>query len=143
VYTPDPVSWSGPAPEAVLHRDELIITWHEPAEAVATELRTWFKSQVDAVTGFLNQLQINIDDFNAKLPGLARDLVADRRSRHEHAHGVAKALGYSLKRRSDASDFEIPVRRRVLAPQRQPQATLLRLLSTGSAKPSMRRLWRC
>lgn len=89
----------------------------------SAELQTWFKSQVDAVTGFLNQLRINIDDFNAKLPGLARDLVADRRGRHERAYDVAKALGYPLKRRSDASDFEVPVRRRVLVPQPQPPAS--------------------
>lgn len=51
-----------------------------------------------------------------------REQVADRRGRHEQAHGVPKALGYPLKRRSDASDFEVPVRPRVLVPQPQPQA---------------------
>jgi hypothetical protein len=123
VCTPNPVSWGGPAPEALLRSDEVVITWHEPTEASATELQPWFKSQVDALSGFLNQLRINIDAFNARLPDLVRDLVMDRRGRHERARGVAKAIGYPLERRSDASEFEVPVRRRILMPQPQPQAS--------------------
>jgi hypothetical protein len=122
--TPNPISYGGPMPDVEIHPGRVLIIWHQPAEAAdAARIRAWFDQQIMAVNSLLNQSRLNIEAFNSQLPGMARRALSDRRAKVQAARDVAGALGFPLKRRADAGDFEVPLKRRVLPSLPQPTSS--------------------
>jgi hypothetical protein len=112
--TPNPVS-SSAMPEVDVQPGRILITWHQPENTAGPEqIKAWIDQQVDLVNGFLRQSQANIDAFNARLADIAANTVSARRARWQASRDVAGALGFRLRRRPDAGEYEIPIRRRVL-----------------------------
>ena len=121
--TPNPVSVSGPMPDVVVHPGRILITWHQPAEAASAEqIKAWIDQQIASVNGFLRQSQANIDAFNGQLAGIAHRAITTRRAKMQAFRDVAGVLGFPLKRRGDAADFEVPLKRRVLTSLPKPSA---------------------
>lgn len=75
------------------------------------------------MNGFLRQSRANIDVFNARLADIATNAVSARRARLQASRDVAGALGFRLKRRPDADQYEVPIRRRELRSLPEPASS--------------------
>ncbi len=121
--TPNLVSYSGPMPDVVVHPGRILITWHQPAEAASAEqIKAWIDKQIASVNGLLRQSQTNVEAFNGQLAGIAHRAITTRRAKVQAFRDVAGVLGFPLRRRGDAANFEVPLKRRMLTSLPKPSA---------------------
>jgi hypothetical protein len=108
------------SPRAMVADGELRLTWMGQ-DADAAAVRTYFDHELDQIEKHLSWCQHDIDQHNRTIRATAPDLVAKRRAKLLRDRELEAGLGFPVQRRSDASNYSVPVRRRRITPSLPPR----------------------
>jgi hypothetical protein len=109
-------------PRATVTEGELQLTW-SGQDADAAPVRAHFDSELDKIEQHLSWAQNDIDTHNRTIKATTPDLVAQRRAKLLRDRELEAGIGLPVQRRSDASSYSVPVRRRLIAPSSPPRPT--------------------
>ncbi len=109
-------------PRATVTDSELQLTW-VGQDADAAAVRAHFDRELDKIEQHLSWSQNDIDMHNRTIKATTPDLVAQRRAKLLRDRELEAGIGFPVQRRSDASSYSVPVRRRQIAPSSPPRPT--------------------
>jgi len=107
-------------PQATVADGELRLTWMGQ-DADAAAVRTHFDHELDEIEKHLSWCQGDIDQHNRTIRATTPDLVAQRRAKLLRDRELEAGLGFPVRRRSDAANYSVPVRRRRITPSSPPR----------------------
>jgi hypothetical protein len=81
----------------------------------ASELRAQMDADIENVKVHLEKLRLDAESFNQSLSETARESIRTRRRELTEAQQAISALGFPVKLRRDAKDYEIPLRRKSIS----------------------------
>jgi len=102
-------------PRANVTDGELRLTWLGQ-DANAGAVRAHFDRELDEIERHLSWSQRDIDTHSQTIRTTTPDLVAQRRAKLLRDHQLEAGIGFPVQRRSDASNYAVPMRRRRIAP---------------------------
>jgi hypothetical protein len=111
-------------PEVEIQTGEVHIHWSQPDRepANADQINAFVNQQISDLQRYLDQTETQVKQFNAQLGHQAAQLVATAKERISHERDVLDKLDFPLKRRPDADQYLVPMKRRPLAIRPRPGA---------------------
>ncbi len=109
-------------PRANVADGELRLTWLGQ-EADAAAVRAHFDRELDEIERHLSWCQRDIDTHNQTIRTTTPGLVAQRRAKLLRDRELEAGIGFPVQRRSDASNYTVPVQRRRIASASPPRPT--------------------
>jgi hypothetical protein len=111
-------------PRADVADGELRLTWLGQ-DADAGAVRAHFDRELDEIERHLSWSQRDIDTHNQTIRTTTPDLVSQRRAKLFRDRELEAGIGFPIQRRSDASKYVVPMRRRRIAPSSPPRPTAI------------------
>jgi len=90
-------------PRGQVTRDQILILSYSVTGHDAAGIKSQFDSDFASVKKHLGWVSRDAAQFNAALPGLARELIEKRRQKLLNDRGLVASLGFPLRERPDAS----------------------------------------
>jgi hypothetical protein len=109
----------GPSPSVDVRPGSVRITWQQAERDTpnADLINAYVEEQLAGLQHYLAQSERDLAMFNRDIAALAASRVAARKARLLEERAVVAKLRYPVKRRADASQYQVPLTRRVLMPQ--------------------------
>src|SRR6266498_119516 len=107
-------------PRANVADGELRLTWLGQ-EADAAAVRAHFDRELDEIERHLSWCQRDIDTHNQTIRTTTPGLVAQRRAKLLRDREPEAGIGFPVQRRSDASNYAVPMHRHRIAPAAPPK----------------------
>jgi len=107
-------------PQATVAEGELQLTW-SGQDADAAAVRAHFDRELDKIEQHLSWSQNDIDTHNRTIKATTPDLVAQRRAKLLRDRELEAGIGFPVQRRSDASNYAVPMHRHRIAPAAPPK----------------------
>lgn len=112
-------------PSAEVKKGELRLAWTQDPQALhdAAALRRHFDGQLDRIEQHLGWARIDVDRHNAAVRTVITSTVAERKAKLLADRQLEAGLGFPVRKRPDAPQYAVPVKRRKIETPRRPTAS--------------------
>lgn len=105
----------GPVPPRAIVTENEIVILVEDRDLNPEKIKSYLDGQILTINRFIECQNIDIDQFNATLPGLIRQHIDVRRQRLLTSQGTVAALGFPVRRRESSQTYAVPTVRRKIS----------------------------
>lgn len=109
---------------AEVHPGQIRLTWQQDQRRPLDpdQIHAYVDEQLTALQHNLAESARDLDMSNREIAAFAARQVSARKARMQQERAATARLRYPVKRRPDADQYQIPLRRRLLRPQPRPAA---------------------
>ncbi|MFJ2816112.1 hypothetical protein [Streptomyces sp. NPDC087294] len=118
VFLLRPSSFTFSAPSADLRDGELLIYWSGPLNADAGAIRQGLDEQLKTIQKWLDWAALQVAAYNQQARQRITQEIQARKARILERRNIEAALGFPMRKRSDAATYTVPVTRRKIVPAR-------------------------
>ncbi len=137
-YTPSQRYVGGTLPAATINGGKLILTSDRLATDSGEVAKRGFNTVLDEVEQWLRWVDNDVQAWLARLDGVARARIQERRERLLSAQSAAASMGFKLRERSGPRTFATPdVRRKVVTTSARPARPLPGSPATYKPEPTL------
>ncbi|MFD4627304.1 hypothetical protein [Streptomyces sp. NPDC058475] len=119
LFTMRPNQWTTSAPRAIVGSSHLKIHWTGQSVDPAA-IKQSLDNQLNEIEKWLGWISAQVNTYNGQAAALIAQEVKARKSRILANRDLEAAIGFPIKKRSDASTYSIPVTRKKLDVSRRP-----------------------